>query len=72
MQCICLLGYCIFPINLAGLLVKVLLPFLPGLFKLILVSIAFIWSTRGKIKIKKLIHINYIFSKCTFYSSKHK
>ncbi len=47
MQCICLLGYCLFPLNVAALLVRVFFKFLPGVFKLFIVCFTFMWSTKG-------------------------
>ena len=49
MQCLCLLGYCLFPLDVAALLVRVFLTFLPGLIKLIIVGVSFLWSTKGKL-----------------------
>jgi hypothetical protein len=51
MQCICLLGYCLFPLDVAALLVRVFFKFLPGIFKLFIVAFTFMWSTKGS-KIK--------------------
>jgi len=39
------LGYCVFPINLAALLVALTKPFLNFIIKLILVGLSFGWST---------------------------
>ena len=47
LQCICLLGYCIFPIVLCALFLRILLPFLPGVFKILIVKICFFWSVKG-------------------------
>ena len=47
LQCICLLGYCTFPCVISALLVRVILKFLPGIGKLIIVCISFYWSTKG-------------------------
>ena len=47
LQCICLLGYCSFPCVISALLVRVILKFLPGIGKLIIVCISFYWSTKG-------------------------
>ena len=47
MQCICLLGYCLFPVNLASLITRIFFFFLPGAVKLIIVTISFMWSTKG-------------------------
>jgi hypothetical protein len=48
MQCICLLGYCIFPINICALLNLLILNYFPFIFKFSLVCVSFIWSTKGK------------------------
>jgi hypothetical protein len=47
MQCICLLGYCIFPIIVAAFLLRILLPFLPGVIKFVIIKISLIWSVKG-------------------------
>jgi hypothetical protein len=47
LQCICLLGYCLFPLNVAALLVRVFLSFLPAFIKLLIVVVSFLWSTKG-------------------------
>ena len=44
-QSICLLGYCVFPINVVSILTYLLGGFLIGPLKLILVAISFIWAT---------------------------
>jgi hypothetical protein len=43
-QSMCLLGYCLFPINIAALLLK-LLPFLPIYVRIIIALVAFLWSS---------------------------
>lgn len=48
-QSICLLGYCLFPLNLAALLNLFIGSHVHILFKLIYVSIAFVWSTFSSI-----------------------
>ncbi len=47
MQCICLLGYCLFPLDIAALLIRVLLKFLPGVCKLGIATLSFIWCSKG-------------------------
>ena len=44
----CVLGYCVFPINLAALLVAVTKSLLPFPVKLVLVAVSFGWSTLCK------------------------
>jgi protein YIPF6 len=58
MQCICLLGYCLFPLDVAALLVRVFFKFLPGIFKLFIVAFTFMWSTKGT---KNIINILIFF-----------
>ena len=41
LQCICLLGYCSFPCVVSALLIRVILKFLPGIGKLIIVILYF-------------------------------
>jgi hypothetical protein len=60
MQCICLLGYCLFPLNVSALLVRIFFIFIPGIMKLLIVSFTFIWSTRGKIFILLLASVPFI------------
>lgn len=62
MQCICLLGYCIFPIDVCALLDLIILKRVPFIFKLILLSISFVWSTNG-------IYNIFMCSFCTVYFS---
>lgn len=50
-QSVCVLGYCVFPINLAALLVAFTKSFLPFFVKLILVAISFGWSTLCNIQV---------------------
>lgn len=47
MQCICLIGYCSFPCVIAALVVRIILKVLPGIAKLIIVLVSFLWSTKG-------------------------
>ena len=63
LQCICLLGYCTFPCVISALLVRVILKFLPGIGKLIIVCISFYWSTKGIF----FLYFFYFFSFCFFY-----
>lgn len=49
MQCICLLGYCSFPVVLSAFLTRVVLSFLPGIGKLVIVLISFLWSTKASV-----------------------
>ena len=44
-QSICLLGYCVFPINIVSLITYLLGGFLIPSLKLLLVAISFIWAT---------------------------
>ena len=47
-QSVCVLGYCIFPLVIASLLSWILPSFI---IKIIVVSVAFAWSTFGMVKI---------------------
>jgi hypothetical protein len=47
LQCMCLIGYCIFPITLGALLNKVFLSFLPGYVKIIIAAFSFLWSIKA-------------------------
>jgi hypothetical protein len=42
---LCLLGYCVFPMNLAALAVAITKAFLPFWAKLIIIAVGFVWST---------------------------
>lgn len=44
LQSICILGYCIFPIDVAAILIKVF-SFLPALVKIVIALGAFVWGT---------------------------
>jgi hypothetical protein len=58
LQCMCLLGYCIFPIVVSAFVLRILLPFLPGIIKFLLIQITLIWAIFGKIKfIQLLFHL---------------
>ena len=46
MQCICLLGYCTFPLVLASFINRVILKSIPSFMKLLIVFVSFVWSTR--------------------------
>jgi hypothetical protein len=48
-QCICLLGYCIFPLDIAAILVRLVLYWIPAIFKLFIVCLSFLWSTRASV-----------------------
>jgi hypothetical protein len=62
LQCICLLGYCSFPCVVSALLIRVILKFLPGIGKLVIVIISFYWSIKGNFFI-----FFYIFSLTNLY-----
>ncbi len=47
LQCMCLLGYCIFPIVVAAFVLRILLPFLPGVVKFLLIQITLVWAIYG-------------------------
>ena len=51
MQCICLLGYCTFPLVLASFINRVILKSIPSFMKLLIVFVSFVWSTKGKFDI---------------------
>jgi len=44
-QTVCVLGYCVFPINIAALIVCLLKSLLPFIVKLIIVAVSFVWAT---------------------------
>lgn len=44
-QSVCVVGYCLFPLNLAALLLLCTESFLPGLLRFAIVALAFGWST---------------------------
>jgi hypothetical protein len=47
-QSVCVLGYCVFPLNLATLLCMVLKVVVSHvLLRLLIVTVGFLWSTRG-------------------------
>ena len=48
-QSICLLGYCLFPLNIAALLNLLIGPFCHVIIKLIYVGVAFVWSTYSSV-----------------------
>lgn len=48
-QSICLLGYCVFPFVIFGLIIK-LTPFLPNLIHIIFSILGFLWASYCKIK----------------------
>ena len=55
-QSICLLGYCLFPLNLAALLNLFIGSYVHVVIKLIYVGLAFIWSTYSSIHfIKEMV-----------------
>ena len=54
-QSICLLGYCLFPLNIAALLNLLIGSFVHITVKILYVSIAFIWSSYCKYKSGKTI-----------------
>jgi hypothetical protein len=43
-QSVCILGYCLFPINIAALLVRILY-FLPIYIKMVIALAGFVWSS---------------------------
>ena len=45
-QSMCLLGYCVFPINIAAILLKVV-HFLPLIIKIVICLAAFLWASLG-------------------------
>jgi hypothetical protein len=63
MQCICLLGYCTFPLVLASFINRVILKSIPSFMKLLIVFVSFVWSTKGKFYIFLLIFYSFY----TFY-----
>ncbi|CAD8082608.1 unnamed protein product [Paramecium sonneborni] len=44
-QSVCVLGYCVFPINVAAVLITFLQSYLGFFLRLIIVGVAFLWST---------------------------
>lgn len=47
-QSVCVLGYCVFPINIGALVVALTKSFLPFFVKLLFVALSFGWSTLCK------------------------
>ena len=47
-QSMCLLGYCVFPIDLSAFIIRVF-PFIPRGGKFLIAIFAFLWSSYGKI-----------------------
>jgi len=43
-QSMCLLGYCVFPINIAAIVLRIC-KFLPLIFKIVIALAAFLWSS---------------------------
>lgn len=56
-QCVCVLGYCVFPVNLAALAVVLLKGMHINLllFKAVLVAVAVVWSTVSSITFTRVI-----------------
>lgn len=56
-QCVCVLGYCVFPVNLAALAVVLLKGMHINLllFKAVLVGVAVVWSTISSITFTRVI-----------------
>jgi hypothetical protein len=52
-QSICLLGYCLFPLNLAALLNLLIGSFVHVIVKLLYVGVAFVWSSYSSIHFVK-------------------
>jgi hypothetical protein len=48
-QSICLLGYCLFPLNIAALINLIIGSYVPFFVKMIYVGIAFVWATYSSI-----------------------
>ena len=67
LQCICLLGYCSFPCVVSALLIRVILKFLPGIGKLIIVILSFYWSIKGNFYYFFISFFLIFFSFCFFY-----
>ena len=49
LQSICVLGYCIFPINVAAIIISVLENSSPAYLRFLLAVLSFLWSTKCKI-----------------------
>ena len=47
LQCMCLIGYCLFPITFGAVLNKILLSWAPQIIKIIIAIIAFLWSIKA-------------------------
>jgi hypothetical protein len=56
-QCVCVLGYCVFPVNLAALAIVLLKGMNINLllFKVVAVGVAVIWSTVSSITFTRVI-----------------
>ena len=68
-QSVCVLGYCIFPINLAAILIAALKFMLPFILKMIIAGVAFFWSSMGNylILLLKKYKNKYFLFKIIFY-----
>ena len=68
-QSICLLGYCLFPLNMAAIVNLFIGSYVHIIIKLIYVSVAFVWSTWCKSsKITNVSNFFFItFSICSFH-----
>lgn len=48
-QSVCVLGYCVCPINIAALIIALTKSFLPFLIRTLLVILSFLWSTASSV-----------------------
>ena len=59
-QSICLLGYCLFPLNMAAIVNLFIGGFVHIIIKLIYVAVAFVWSTYCKYTLLRFVVLNGI------------
>lgn len=69
-QSVCVLGYCVAPINIGALIVAILHNILPFIVKLVLVLACFGWSTFCKYIYKYYYSINWIYEFPSFRTKK--
>ena len=53
MQSICVLGYCVFPVNLAAIIIAITKAFLPFFVRALIVIFGFLWATASSINFMK-------------------
>jgi len=48
-QSVCVLGYCVFPINIVSILTLFLKSIIPFLVRVLIVTLGFMWSTKASV-----------------------